>query len=201
MTQPSKPVGAEYVCVPREPTYEMLAAGVIANQKRMVADVYKAMLAASPPPAMDAGVIDAAYLFLHQIKVAERAGADLSFFKEGREALEKALASAPAGSGGDVIRRTLREHWLVEIRCDHERSTDRAVCSCSMWRGDEVMSVGEAVEDWIGHVIAAAGLLKGAEGSVAAWAKSEDTKELQEIYDLLGIGGGKNLPPADGEGE
>jgi hypothetical protein len=39
---------AEWVTVPREPTEEMVIAGVIANQERMVADVYRAMLSAAP---------------------------------------------------------------------------------------------------------------------------------------------------------
>lgn len=45
MTKPE----TEWMLVPREPTEAMTIAGVVANQERMVADVYKAMLSASPP--------------------------------------------------------------------------------------------------------------------------------------------------------
>lgn len=42
---------SEQVVVPKEPTEEMLIAGVVANQSRMVGDVYRAMIAAVPASA------------------------------------------------------------------------------------------------------------------------------------------------------
>ena len=45
----------------------------------------------------------------------------------------------------------LKNHWLTEIICHHDASTDQALCFCG-WRGNELLSVGEAVGQWIGHV-------------------------------------------------
>lgn len=39
---------SDQAVVPKEPTEEMLIAGVVANQSRMVGEVYRAMIAAAP---------------------------------------------------------------------------------------------------------------------------------------------------------
>lgn len=51
------------------------------------------------------------------------------------------------------VRATLREHWLTSVGCDHAAGTDTPSCSCSLWKGPTVNSVGAAVDAWIGHVI------------------------------------------------
>jgi hypothetical protein len=52
-----------------------------------------------------------------------------------------------------TIKAVLREHWLTGIVCDHEAKTDRATCSCSVWRCEPLPSVGAAVDAWINHVL------------------------------------------------
>ena len=34
-----------------------------------------------------------------------------------------------------IFRSVLSEHWLSEIRCNHEDKTDQAFCACSKWSG------------------------------------------------------------------
>jgi hypothetical protein len=55
---------------------------------------------------------------------------------------------APA-TAGDV----LREHFPVEVRCDHELSRDKVFCNCSMVDLGWHESVGDAVASWVSHVI------------------------------------------------
>ncbi len=54
---------------------------------------------------------------------------------------------------GDVLRDTLRRHYLTEIICDHERELDNPVCACSLVNLGWHPSVGAAVEAWIDHVL------------------------------------------------
>lgn len=49
------------------------------------------------------------------------------------------------------ISERLSDHYLVEVRCDHDRKTDVAICSCALWASERHNSVGEAVEAWIAH--------------------------------------------------
>lgn len=53
----------------------------------------------------------------------------------------------------NAVKLRLREHWLTGIHCDHERKTDRASCSCSIWRGEEKPSIDAAVQDWVEHAM------------------------------------------------
>jgi DnaJ-class molecular chaperone len=53
----------------------------------------------------------------------------------------------------DEIKTRLREHWITGIICDHDAKTDRATCSCSLWRSSPMPNVGAAVNAWIEHVL------------------------------------------------
>ena len=50
----------------------------------------------------------------------------------------------------------LREHWLHQVECDHEKKQDRPICACSRIDLGWHHSVGAAVEAWINHVMVAA---------------------------------------------
>ena len=52
-------------------------------------------------------------------------------------------------TAGDV----LREHFPIEVRCDHEAGQDKVFCNCSMVDLGWHSSVGDAVASWVGHVI------------------------------------------------
>lgn len=56
----------------------------------------------------------------------------------------------------DRMRAALREHWITGIECDHVNKTDRAVCSCTVWRCEPMPTVGDAVDCWISHVLSVA---------------------------------------------
>ena len=51
------------------------------------------------------------------------------------------------------IKAAMANHWLVAVHCNHEDKTDRAQCSCGEWRGKEMASVGEAVQDYCDHLL------------------------------------------------
>ena len=53
----------------------------------------------------------------------------------------------------DVLRTHLCEHYLVEIRCDHDAKTDQAICACARWTAPIKASVGEAIAAWADHVL------------------------------------------------
>lgn len=125
MTQPSKPVVAEYICVPREPTREMFEAAMMAysddfGEKKFpdfFAKIYSAMLAASPRPAPDAGVIERATIAYNEIWQAAE-GVDAHSADAIRKKAMTAALIAPAGSGGDVVERSCpnceardRDYW------------------------------------------------------------------------------------------
>lgn len=77
--------------------------------------------------------------------------------REAASILERrSRALSPAQDTGGVVEAVklrLREHYLTGIHCDHERKTDRASCSCSIWRGEEKPSIDAAVKDWIEHAV------------------------------------------------
>ena len=51
----------------------------------------------------------------------------------------------------DVLKKTMMDHWLFAVNCNHEAKTDTAQCSCSRWRGEEMPSIGKAVENYFEH--------------------------------------------------
>jgi hypothetical protein len=63
--------------------------------------------------------------------------------------------------GGDAaaererIKVRLAQHWLVELRCNHEDRTDEAVCSCALWGSGPRPTVGDAVQARIEHATSA----------------------------------------------
>jgi hypothetical protein len=61
--------------------------------------------------------------------------------------------SRPGGEPRASVRDVLRLHWLTSIDCDHEALTDTARCFCTKWTGTAKASVGEAVTEWIEHVV------------------------------------------------
>lgn len=52
-----------------------------------------------------------------------------------------------------VLAETLREHYLAEVVCDHERGQDNPICACSRVHLGWHPSVGHAVEAWVAHVV------------------------------------------------
>jgi hypothetical protein len=67
-----------------------------------------------------------------------------------RAAWLNGAASEP--DSGVTVLAVLRDHWLAEIACDHDRGTDRPRCACSQVDLGEHPSVGYAVQAWINHV-------------------------------------------------
>ncbi len=70
------------------------------------------------------------------------------------EAADAQLAAARA-DGARSMAATLAEHWLAGIECDHETLADRPSCACSRINFGWYRSVGEAVNRWVEHVLAA----------------------------------------------
>ena len=54
----------------------------------------------------------------------------------------------------DAVEDSLRAHWITSVNCDKEAGTNYASCSCSIWRGPVRSTLGEAVNDWVAHVLA-----------------------------------------------
>jgi len=54
----------------------------------------------------------------------------------------------------DLVEDSLRKHWITGTNCDKAAGTNYATCSCSQWRGPVRKSLGEAINDWIAHVLA-----------------------------------------------
>lgn len=54
----------------------------------------------------------------------------------------------------DLIEAALADHWITSVNCDKAAGTNYATCACSLWRGPIRKSVGEAVKDWIAHLLA-----------------------------------------------
>lgn len=119
MTQPSKPVGAEYVSVRREPTREMETAFYRPGQRADFQMRYRAMLAASPP-APDAGVIERAAKAI----LGERFGPD--FWDEAkRDDLDgiihrNARAEAKAALSAIQIDDPTAARRLAKVLCSRE---------------------------------------------------------------------------------
>ncbi len=67
--------------------------------------------------------------------------------------LERTLPDAIRRSVLIEVQDALREHWLMAVDCDHEAKTDTARCYCTVWTGTAQPSVGQAVNEWIRHVI------------------------------------------------
>jgi hypothetical protein len=66
---------------------------------------------------------------------------------------EKAFASAvPDSIPADV----LRQHYLANMVCDEENHRDNPICACSAVNLGWHLSVGDAVEAWMQHVLAEA---------------------------------------------
>jgi hypothetical protein len=47
----------------------------------------------------------------------------------------------------------LRAHYLAQVVCDHERKMDNPICACSRIHLGWHLSVGNAVDAWIDHVL------------------------------------------------
>jgi len=52
-----------------------------------------------------------------------------------------------------VIEAALRQHYLAEIVCDHQRKMDNPWCACSLVNLGWHPSVGDAVQAWVDHVL------------------------------------------------
>lgn len=52
-----------------------------------------------------------------------------------------------------AVREVLREHYLAQVTCDHERKQDNPVCACSLVHLGWHPSVGAAVDAWIEHAV------------------------------------------------
>lgn len=69
---------------------------------------------------------------------------------EGNEAERNDLAAKL-----ENVRTGLRQHFLAQIVCNHDTGQDNPICACSMVFLGWHPSVGEAVEAWIDHALAA----------------------------------------------
>lgn len=63
-----------------------------------------------------------------------------------REA-ERQLAEAQA------VFRVLPCHYVTAVDCNHQAMTDTVRCSCSVWTGTPQPSVGQAINEWVQHVL------------------------------------------------
>ena len=70
------------------------------------------------------------------------------------ESAEAQLALARE-DGARSMAAMLKEHWLAGIDCDHETKADRPRCACSRVNFGWYKSVGEAVNRWTEHLLAA----------------------------------------------
>jgi hypothetical protein len=61
--------------------------------------------------------------------------------------------AASLDAGREALRTTLKEHWLTQVKCDHEAHTDTPVCYCCEFICEPKATLGEAVDAWIEHVI------------------------------------------------
>jgi hypothetical protein len=90
------------------------------------------------------------------------------------------------------LRAVLREHYLMQVTCDHEGKRDNPVCNCQRVNLGWHPSIGAAVDAWTDHVLAAArealaragggqeaGDLAAQANSAEAWR--EDAEELRAI--------------------
>jgi hypothetical protein len=50
------------------------------------------------------------------------------------------------------LRQILRDHYLAQVICGHDRQQDNPVCACSRVFLGWHPSVGAAVDAWIDHV-------------------------------------------------
>lgn len=69
-------------------------------------------------------------------------------------------AERPAATGSRWVNLSpaytadiLREHYVIEIRCDHDAKRDKVFCNCSLVDLGWHDSVGDAVASWVSHVI------------------------------------------------
>jgi len=123
---------------------------------------------------------DATRRLIVAIEQEARADARAEFdavFQAALAETNKELDDAAAQTAAAVTAR-LRGHWLTAVECDHEAATDTARCSCSMWTGTPQPSVGEAVDQWIAHV------LSNLESSVqvGAVAPGPGIAEAEDLY-------------------
>lgn len=63
----------------------------------------------------------------------------------------------------DLYAETLAHHALVEVRCDHDRQMDMAVCNCAVVSLGWHPSVQEAKLVWARHVLAVLASVSGAD--------------------------------------
>lgn len=82
---------------------------------------------------------------------------------EDAEALRQAEAAREAAEREGRFAAVLREHYLSAITCDHKLRIDQAVCACSRVNLGWHHHVGDAVESWIQHVLAALARPEGAD--------------------------------------
>lgn len=61
-------------------------------------------------------------------------------------------AQPPSLTFSDDRATKLADHWLYEMKCDHDAKTDVACCSCG-WVSEAKASVGEAAKVWASHAL------------------------------------------------
>lgn len=61
-------------------------------------------------------------------------------------------AQPPSLTFSDEQATKLADHWLHEMRCDHDAKTDVACCSCG-WVSEAKASIGEAAKAWASHAL------------------------------------------------
>ena len=69
-------------------------------------------------------------------------------------AIVDAVWPIAVAEGRRQIADVLRDHFLAEMVCDHERERDNPRCACSRVHLGWYPTVVEAAEGWIAHVLA-----------------------------------------------
>lgn len=53
----------------------------------------------------------------------------------------------------EIEEKLLAQHWLFEMRCNHEEKTDTAFCACGQWNSGPQENVGQAALRWAEHAL------------------------------------------------
>lgn len=70
------------------------------------------------------------------------------------------------------FKLALAAHWVLEMRCNHEKKTDQVFCACGA-TCEERPSVGEAALSWAAHVLSAVQPAPGLLDGIAREGKDE----------------------------
>jgi hypothetical protein len=75
------------------------------------------------------------------------------YLGKAQEEVIAALRATPPEERDSIPADVLRQHYLSHITCNEETLRDNPVCCCSTVNLGWHLSVGDAVEAWIQHVL------------------------------------------------